>query len=153
MAIDTNSILSGYISNYSTFSSTDSRDTVEKVLKYSGREFDIRKRGDIKTEVVVMKARSGNTDYLLGADKPDELIRNFEALIYVEQSDKQSTKEKRYERLLDLQDQLIDWSLQVTASDVDSELYTITFTDVGDVNEEDGYLSTNVNFKSIIKLS
>jgi len=151
--MDSNTILSSFISDYETYSSSDSRDAVELVLKYSGQEFDIRGRGDIKSEVVVFRWGAGNSDYLLEAEKPDELVRNFTALVYVAQSDHQTTKEARYDRLLDLQDQLIDWSIQVEATSVNTDLYTITFTGVEDTDEENGYISTTVNFQSIIKLS
>ncbi len=52
--MDRNAILSGYASNFGSYSSSDARPTVEKVLKYSGNSFDIQKRGDIKREVVTL---------------------------------------------------------------------------------------------------
>jgi hypothetical protein len=52
--MDRNAILSGYVTSFSSYSSSDARPTVEKVLKYSGNNFDIRKRADIKREVVYL---------------------------------------------------------------------------------------------------
>jgi hypothetical protein len=143
--LDRNAILSGYVTSFSSYSSTDSRPTVEKVLKFSGANLDIRKRADIKREVVIFRLLSGSTDYLVDADKPKELNQNFEAIVYVEQANTHSGKDTAYDRMLELTDQLIDWA--------DTTVYTITITGVDSVDEEDGYLSTNVNFQSIIKIS
>jgi hypothetical protein len=151
--MDRNSILSGYISNFSSYSSTDSRTTVEKVLKYSGNNFDIRKRADIKREVVVFKLQSGTTDYLLNDEKPNELTQQFQATIYIEQPDSHSLKDTVYDRALEISDQLFDWATDTTASDINSDLWTLTVTGVDSVEEQDGYLSTTVNFESIIQIS
>ena len=51
--MDRNAILGGYITSFSSYSSSDSRPTAEKVLKFSGNNLDIRRRGDIITEVVI----------------------------------------------------------------------------------------------------
>ena len=60
--MDRNSILSGYVTSFSSYSSSDARPTAEKVLKFSGDNIDIRKRGDIKTEAVMFKLLNGSTD-------------------------------------------------------------------------------------------
>lgn len=151
--MDRNAILSGYVSNYSSYSSTDSRPTIEKVLKYSGDSFDIVQRADIKTEVVVFRLLGANTDYLLNDEKPSELNQQFQAIVYIEQSDSHSIKEKRYDRMLEITDQLFDWATDTTASDINSDLWTLTVTGVDSVEEQDGYLSTTVNFESIIQIS
>lgn len=151
--MDRNAILSGYVSNYSSYSSTDSRPTVEKVLKYSGDSFDIVQRGDIKTEVVVFKLLGGNTNYLVSGDKPLDLIQQFQAIVYLEQSDSHSIKDARYDRMLEISDQLMDWAAQTEARTINSSLDTLTFTGVDQITEQDGYLSTVVNFESIIQIS
>ena len=141
------------MSNYSSYSTTDSRATVEKVLKYSGDSFDIVQRGDIKTEVVVFRLLGGNTDYLVSGDKPVDLIQQFQAIVYLEQSDSHSIKDARYDRMLEISDQLMDWAAQTEARTINSSLDTLTFTGVDQITEQDGYLSTVVNFESIIQIS
>ena len=151
--MDRNAILSGYVTSYSSYSSTDSRPTVEKVLKYSGNNFDIRKRGDIKREVVIFKLLNGSSDYRLNDEKPSELNQRFQALVYIEQPDSHSLKDTIYDRALEISDQLFDWATETTASDINSDLWTLTVTGVDSVEEQDGYLSTTVNFESIIQIS
>ena len=151
--MDRNAILSGYASNFSSYSSSDARPTVEKVLKYSGNNIDIQKRGDIKREVVIFKLLNGSTDYRLDDEKPSELNQRFQALVYIEQPDSHSLKDTIYDRALEISDQLFDWATETTASDINSDLYTITVTGVDSIEERDGYLSTTVNFQSIIKIS
>lgn len=151
--MDRNAILSGYVSSFSSYSSSDSRPTAEKVLKFSGDNIDIRKRGDVKREIVMFMLLSGSTNYLVDADKPTELIQNFQAKVYVDQMDSHSGKDAAYDRMLELTDQLIDWADTTVATTITSDVYTITITGVDSVDEEDGYLSTNVNFQSIIKIS
>lgn len=151
--MDRNAILSGYVTNFSSYSSTDSRPTVEKVLKYSGLSSDILRRGDVKKEIVVFRLLSGTTDYRLNDEKPDELLQNFEALVFVEQSDSHSSKDAVYDRMLEITDQLIDWGTTVSADIVNSKLYTITITGVGAIDERDGYIAANVTFQSIIQIS
>lgn len=151
--MDRNAILSGYVTNFSSYSSTDSRPTVEKVLKYSGNNIDIQKRADIKREVVIFKLLSGLTDYRLNDEKPSELSQRFQALVYIEQPDSHSLKDTIYDRALEISDQLFDWATNTTASDINSDLWTLTVTGVDSVEEQDGYLSTTVNFESIIQIS
>jgi hypothetical protein len=151
--MDRNAILGGYVSDFKSYSTSDSRTTVEKVLKYSGTSSDILRRGDIKKEIVVFRLLGGSANYMLDDEKPDELTQNFEALVYVEQSDGHSTKDVAYDRILEITDQLIDWATQVTGSAVNSKVYTISLTGVGATNEQNGYLSASVNFQSIIKIS
>ena len=151
--MDRNAILSGYVTSFSSYSSTDARPTVEKVLKYSGNNFDIRKRGDIKREVVIFKLLNGSTDYRLNDEKPSELNQRFQALVYIEQPDSHSLKDTIYDRALEISDQLFDWATETTASDVNSDLWTLTVTGVDSIEEQDGYLSTTVNFESIIQIS
>ena len=151
--MDRNAILSGYVTSYSAYSSSDARPTVEKVLKYSGNNFDIRKRGDIKREVVIFKLLNGSSDYRLNDEKPSELNQRFQALVYIEQPDSHSLKDTIYDRALEISDQLFDWATETTASDINSDLWTLTVTGVDSVEEQDGYLSTTVNFESIIQIS
>ena len=151
--MDRNAILSGYVTSFSSYSSSDARPTVEKVLKYSGNNVDIQKRADIKREVVVFKLLSGLTDYRLDDEKPNELNQRFQALVYIEQPDSHSLKDTIYDRALEISDQLFDWATETTASDVNSDLWTLTVTGVDSIEEQDGYLSTTVNFESIIQIS
>ena len=151
--MDRNAILSGYVTSFSSYSSTDARPTVEKVLKYSGNNFDIRKRGDIKREVVIFKLLNGSTDYRLNDEKPSELSQRFQALVFIEQPDSHSLKDTIYDRALEISDQLFDWATTTTASDINSDLWTLTVTGVDSIEERDGYLSTTVNFESIIQIS
>ena len=151
--MDRNEILSGYVTSFSSYSSTDTRTTVEKVLKYSGNNFDIRKRADIKREVVIFKLLNGSTDYRLNDEKPSELSQRFQALVFIEQPDSHSLKDTIYDRALEISDQLFDWATDTTASDINSDLWTLTVTGVDSIEERDGYLSTTVNFESIIQIS
>ena len=151
--MDRNAILSGYVTSFSSYSSSDARPTVEKVLKYSGNNFDIRKRGDIKREVVIFKLLNGSSDYRLNDEKPSELNQRFQALVYIEQPDSHSLKDTIYDRALEISDQLFDWATETTASDINSDLWTLTVTGVDSIEEQDGYLSTTVNFESIIQIS
>jgi hypothetical protein len=151
--MDRNAILSGYVTSFSSYSSSDARPTVEKVLKFSGNNFDIRKRADVKREVVVFKLLNGTTDYRLNDEKPSELNQRFQALVYIEQPDSHSLKDTIYDRALEISDQLFDWATTTTASDVNSDLWTLTVIGVDGIEERDGYLSTVVNFESIIKIS
>jgi hypothetical protein len=150
--IDHNAILSACIDDYKDYSTNTSGVDVEKAIKYSGRNFDLRRRGDIRNEVVVFKFDNGTSDWEIDADKPIELNQNFQAMCYVETTDKQSTREVSYDRLLELCDDLINWSLEVVGNDLDSDIYTITFTSMSDTREEDGFLACEVNFQSILKL-
>jgi len=151
--VDRNAILSGYVTSFSSYSSSDARPTVEKVLKYSGNNIDIQKRADIKREVVVFKLLSGLSDYRLNDEKPSELNQRFQALVYIEQPDSHSLKDTIYDRALEISDQLFDWATETTASDVNSDLWTLTVIGVDGIEERDGYLSTVVNFESIIQIS
>tara|TARA_Y100001938_G_C8037766_1_gene404352 strand:- start:103 stop:558 length:456 start_codon:yes stop_codon:yes gene_type:complete len=151
--MDRNAILTSYITSFSDYSSSDSRTTAEKVLKFSGDNIDIRRRGDIITEVVIFKLLSGSTDVLVQADKPIELIQSFETIVYVEQADTHSKKDTAYDRMLELTDQLIDWADTTVATTITSDVLTLQFTGVNSIDEDDGFLSTSVNFQSIIKIS
>ena len=151
--MDRNAILGGYITRFSSYSSSDSRPTAEKVLKFSGNNLDIRRRGDIITEVVIFKLLSGSTNVLVEADKPIELIQSFETIVYVEQADTHSKKDTAYDRMLELTDQLIDWADTTVATTITSDVLTLQFTGVSSIDEDDGFLSTSVDFQSIIKIS
>ena len=151
--MDRNAILGGYITSFSSYSSSDSRPTAEKVLKFSGNNLDIRRRGDIITEVVIFKLLSGSTNVLVEADKPIELIQSFETIVYVEQADTHSKKDTAYDRMLELTDQLIDWADTTVATSITSDVLTLQFTGVNSIDEDDGFLSTSVDFQSIIKIS
>jgi len=151
--MDRNAILSGYVSSFSSYSSSDSRPTAEKVLKFSGDNIDIRKRGDIKREIVMFMLLSGSTNYLVDADKPTELNQSFQAKVYVDQVDSHSGKNAAYDRMLELTDQLIDWANTTSGTSITSDVYTIQTVGVDAIEERDGYLSADVNFQSIIKIS
>ena len=151
--MDRNAILGGYITSFRSYSSSDSRPTAEKVLKFSGNNLDIRRRGDIITEVVIFKLLSGSTNVLVEADKPIELIQSFETIVYVEQADTHSKKDTAYDRMLELTDQLIDWADTTVATTITSDVLTLQFTGVNSIDEDDGFLSTSVDFQSIIKIS
>jgi hypothetical protein len=55
--------------------------------------------------------------------------------------------------MLEISDQLMDWAAQTEARTINSSLDTLTFTGVDQITEQDGYLSTVVNFESIIQIS
>ena len=150
--MDRNSILNSLTSSYSSYSSSDSRTTVEKVLKFSGGNLDIRKRADIKKEVVVFRLLSGTAIDRVEDEKPLDLEQLFETNVYVEQSDSHSGSEFAYDRLLEITDQLIDWADTTSGNSIDTNVETLTMTGVDTIEEDDGYLSTNVNFQSIIKI-
>jgi hypothetical protein len=150
--VDRNSILSGFISNFAAYSSTDSRQTVEKVLKYSGDSFDLIKRADIKREAVVFRLQSATTDYLIEDEKPVDLSQAWDILVFVEQGDSHSIKEARYDRMLELTDQIMDWATVVSPADISADLYTITLTGTTPTVELDGYISTTLSFNSKIKI-
>lgn len=151
--MDRNAILSGYITSFKSYSSSDSRPTVEKVLKFAGDNFDIRKRGDIKRDAVFFSLLSGTTQIMVEDEKPIELVQNFNAKVYVEQSDTHSGKEAAYDRMLEVTDQLIDWADTTSAETITSNVLTLTTNGVSTIDEEDGYLSGEVNFQSIIQIS
>ena len=151
--MDRNAILGGYITSFSSYSSSDSRPTAEKVLKFSGNNLDIRRRGDIITEVVIFKLLSGSTNVLVEADKPIELIQSFETIVYVEQADTHSKKDTADDRMLALTAQLIDWADTTVATTITSDVLTLQLTGVNSIDEDDGFLSTSVDFQSIIKIS
>ena len=140
------------MSNFSTYSSTDSRQTVEKVLKYSGDSFDLIKRADIKREAVVFRLQSATTDYLIEDEKPVDLSQAWDILVFVEQGDSHSIKEARYDRMLELTDQVMDWATVVSPADISADLYTITLTGTTPTVELDGYISTTLSFNSKIKI-
>lgn len=150
--MDRNAILSGFMTSFSTYANGDSRGGVEKVLKYSGEASDMILRADVKREAVVFRLQSASTEGLIEDDKPLDLDQTWDALIFVEQGDSHSIKEARYDRMLEITDQLIDWSVAVSPSAVDSNLYTITLTGATPVVELEGYLSTTLSFSSLIKI-
>lgn len=150
--MDRNAILTAYTTSFSSYSSTDSRTTIEKVLKFSGNNFDIRKRGDIKKEVAIFRLLSGTSIDRVEDEKPIDLVQNFEVTVYVEQSDSHSGKDVAYDRMLEITDQLIDWADTTGGDSINSDVETLTMTGVNTIDEDDGYLSTNVNFESIIKI-
>jgi len=150
--LDRNLILSSLISSFQSYSSSDARPTVEKVLKNSGDVVDIRQRADIKREVVVFRYLNGTPIVNINEVKPLELEQQIEVLIYVEQGDSHSIKEARYDRLLELSDQLIDWATATSGSTINSDVYTITLSNVGRTVEQDGLIATTLTFQSILKL-
>lgn len=150
--MDRNAILTAYTTSFSSYSESDSRTTIEKVLKFSGDNFDIRKRGDIKKEVAIFRLLSGTSIDRVEDEKPIDLVQNFEVTVYVEQSDSHSGKDNAYDRLLEITDQLIDWADTTDGDSINSDVETLTMTGVNTIDEDDGYLSTNVNFESIIKI-
>lgn len=150
--MDRNTILSQTISSFSSYSDTDSRDKVEKVLKYSGDSSDLILRGDIKREAVVFRFLSGTPIILINDSKPLELQQQLEVMVYVEQGNHHSIKEARYDRMFEITDQLVDWATDTTASGVNSDMYTLTLTGVGATEEREGYISARLTFQTIIKL-
>jgi hypothetical protein len=122
-------------------------------LKFAGDNFDIRKRGDIKRDAVFFSLLSGTTQIMVEDEKPIELVQNFNAKVYVEQSDTHSGKEAAYDRMLEVTDQLIDWAYTTSAETITSNVLTLTTNGVSTIDEEDGYLSGEVNFQSIIQIS
>ena len=150
--MDRNSILSGFISSFSSFADADSRGAVEKVFKYSGEASDMMRRADIKSEAVVFRLQSASTEGLIEDDKPLDLDQTWDALIFVEQGDSHSIKEARYDRMLEITDQLIDWSINASPAAISADLYTLTLTGATPVVELEGYLSTTLSFSSIIKI-
>jgi len=81
-----------------------------------------------------------------------DLEQAWDVLVFVEQGDSHSVKEARYDRMLELTDQIIDWSSTVSPAAVDQNLYTITLTGATATVEFEGYLSTNLTFNSSIKI-
>lgn len=150
--MDRNTILSSLISDYQSYSASDARATVEKVLKHSGNSSDIKRRADINREVVLFRFLTGDPIVEVGAIKPIELNQDLEALIYVEQGESHSIKEARYDRLLDLSDQLIDWSTQVSGPDINSNVLTLSLESVGTTQEQNGLLFTTLRFQTILKI-
>jgi len=150
--LDRNLILSSLISSFESYSNSDARSTVEKVLKNSGDVVDIKQRADIKREVVVFRYLNGTPIVNINEVKPLELEQQIEVLIYVEQGDSHSIKEARYDRLLELSDQLIDWATATSGSTINSDVYTITLSNVGRTVEQDGLIATTLTFQSILKL-
>lgn len=150
--MDRNLILSSLISSFESYSNSDARSTVEKVLKNSGDVVDIKQRADIKREVVVFRYLNGTPIVNINEVKPLELEQQIEVLIYVEQGDSHSIKEARYDRLLELSDQLIDWATATSGSTINSDVYTITLSNVGRTVEQDGLIATTLTFQSILKL-
>jgi len=150
--MDRNAILSSLMSSFKTFSSSDPRQTVEKVLKYSGRDDEIIARADIKREVAVFRFLSGTTMLSINDEKPSELEQTLEVMLFVEQGDSHSIKEARYDRMFELSDQLIDWATQTDAYSINSDMYTLSLEAVGDTREREGYFSATLNFTIIIKI-
>lgn len=150
--MDRNAILTAYTTSFSSYSESDSRTTIEKVLKFSGDNFDIRKRGDIKKEVAIFRLLNGTAQDMVEDEKPIDLLQSFDVTVYVEQSDSHSGKDNAYDRLLEITDQLIDWADTTDGDSINSDVETLTMTGVDTIDEDDGYLSTNVNFESIIKI-
>ena len=150
--MDRNAILSGLISSFQTYSGSDNRETVEKVLKYSGGNDDLSRRADISREVVLFRLQAGTGVFQINDLKPLELNQNFEVLTFVEQGDTHSIKEARYDRLLELTDQIIDWSIATEASTINSDVVSLSLVNVGATQEQNGFLSTTLSFQSIITL-
>lgn len=150
--MDRNTILTNMISSYKAFSAADSRRTIEKVLKHSGTTSDILNRADIKEEVVLFRFRTGTAIFQINDAKPLEIEQNIETLVFVEQGDTHSIRDVRYERLLDICDQLIDWSTNTDASTINTDVYTLSLASTGDTQETSGYYAATINFRSIIKL-
>lgn len=150
--MDRNEILNNLVSSYQSYATADARGSIEKVLKYSGRDDEIVRRADVKREAAVFRYLTGIPVFQINAQKPLELEQDLEVMIFVEQGDSHSIKSSRYERLFDIGDQLIDWSTNTEASNVNSDLYTLSLTGVGSTQEREGFLSMTLNFQIIIKL-
>jgi hypothetical protein len=146
-------ILNNIKKSFYDYSSKSTRQTIEKVLNYAGSTFNIRERSDIKTEAVMFKYNNGSTDYLVDDEKPVELIQSLSALVYIEQADQHSTKEVRYNRMLEISDVLIEWADSLDAhSEIGADVESFTFSGVSSAQEDDGYLLTELNFKTTINI-
>jgi hypothetical protein len=150
--MDRNAIFDTMITSFKAYSVSDARPTVTKVLKYSGRNYDIRQRGDIKREAVIFQPLNASTTYNINDEKPKEITQRFQALVYLEQADNHSAKDATYDRLMEITDLLADWSIDTGADTISADVWTLTLTGIGATDEQDGYLSTTVTFQSIIKL-
>lgn len=150
--MDRNAILSGLMTSYQSFASTDARGAIEKVLKYSGDSADVIRRADIKREAAIFRMQSATTNYLIEDDKPTDLEQAWDVLVYVEQGDSHSIKEARYDRLFEITDQLMDWSVNVSPASINVDIYTITLTGATPTVELEGYISTTLSFNSKLKL-
>lgn len=150
--MDRNSIISSLMNSYSAYASSDSRGSIERVLKYGSSASDMVKRADIKTEVALFRLVGGTTIGRIEDDKPIELDQQWEVTIMVEQGDSHSIKESRYDRLLEISDQIVDWSVWLKPGSLNPDLLTVTLTSTGAIEERNGYLSANHSFNSIIKI-
>lgn len=147
-----NTLLNNLMSSYASYSASDSRDTAEKVLKYSGSSADISQRADVNREIVLFRYLEGSPIVNIEDIKPLELDQSIEVLVYVEQGDSHSIKEARYNRMLDLCDQVIDWLTSAEAASIDNQIYNLTLQRTALTREENGFLFTTLTFTSIIKL-
>ena len=147
-----NDLLDSLVSSFMNYSANDSRKTVKKVLKYSGSPFNIRARGDIVSESVFFRLTGSSAMYNVEDEKPYEARQSIESLVFIDQPDSHSGKANAYSRLLEIADLLVDWSMDTSADSVSQDIYTLTFSGTSRIEEQDGYLSTTVNFQSIIKL-
>lgn len=147
-----NSIMNSLIADYKAYAATHSAGSIEKAFKYAGSPFEVRERADIKAEAAMFRYVSGNTLGLIEDSKPLELDQSWEVLVFVEQGDSHSVKNARYERLLAICDQLIDWSVEASPASINNDLYTITLNSVSPIDERGGYLSSTLTFSSLIKI-
>ena len=140
------------VTSFKAYSQSDSRATVTKVLKYSGGNFNIRKRGDVGRQAVFFKPMNSTVNYAINDEKPKEITQRFEAIIFLDQADNHSAKASVYDRALEIADIVTDWTLDTSADTISSDTWTLTYTGGGIIDEQDGYLSTTVTFQSIIKI-
>ena len=150
--MDSNAILQAYIDSFRSYSASDSRPTVTKVLKYSGTPRDISRRGDIVKESVFFKMTSASVPYYVEDEKPYEIQQSFQALVFLDQPDSHSYKESAYDRIMEITDVLVDWATDTSAEAVSSQIWTLKLYSISAIIENQGYLSTTVTFQSIIKL-
>lgn len=152
--MDRNAILSGLMSSFQAFATSDARGKVEKVLKFSGNNADLIRRADVKAEVVAFRYQSLLTSSALFIedDEPTDIEQTWEVIVFVEQGDTHSIKEARYDRLLEITDQIMDWSIASSPYSINADLLTITLSGGSAPTEFEGYLSTTLTFKSQIKL-
>lgn len=136
--------------SYYAFSQSDSTQSIEKVLKYDGDNFDIRKRGDISSEAAIIRFRSANFTTVIDAFKPTEMKRIVSCQFWIEQDGNISMTDVKYDRMDDLIDQFVRWVTQLDAGTVD--MCYASLTSVTDTTENNGYLTATVTLETLIPI-
>ena len=136
--------------SYYAFSQSDSAETIEKVLKYDGDNFDIRKRGDISSEVAIIRFRNASFSTVIDAFKPTEMNRIVSCQFWIEQDGNISMTDVKYDRMDDLIDQFVRWVTQLDAGTVD--MCYASLASVTDTTENNGYLTATVTLETLIPI-